>query len=133
MQTSTRGPAVADPVAREFLRAADPVLARIIAARPDFRPRAWTEDLPALDAFSTLIFQVIGQQLSVRATRTILGHLEQVFGGRLPTPAEMLAADPDAVRGSGMSTRKAATLRAVAQRFVDVRCQACRTRTSWPC
>ena len=31
----------------------------------------------------------------------------------------MLAADPDAVRSSGMSTRKAATLRAVAQRFVD--------------
>jgi len=119
MQTRTTGPALADPVAREFLRAADPVLARIIAARPDFRPRAWTNDLPALDAFSTLIFQVIGQQLSVRATRTILGRLEQVFGGRLPTPAEMLAADPDAVRSSGMSTRKAATLRAVAQRFVD--------------
>ena len=119
MQTRTTGPALADPVAREFLRAADPVLARIIAARPDFRPRAWTNDLPALDAFSTLIFQVIGQQLSVRATRTILGRLEQVFGGRLPTPGEMLAADPDAVRGSGMSTRKAATLQAVAQRFVD--------------
>src|SRR5439155_13024727 len=31
--------------------------------------------------------------LSLRATRTILGRLEQVFGGRLPTPAEMLAAD----------------------------------------
>ncbi len=116
---STRG--LADPDARDFLRDADPVLARIIDARPDFRPRAWTQDLPALDAFSTLIFQVIGQQLSVRATRTILGRLEQQFGGRLPTPAEMLAADPDAVRSSGMSTRKTATLREVAQRFVDGR------------
>ena len=58
MQTRTTGPALADPVAREFLRAADSVLARIIDARPDFRPRAWTEDLPALDAFSTLTFQV---------------------------------------------------------------------------
>jgi DNA-3-methyladenine glycosylase II len=121
MQTRTTGPALADPVAREILRAADPVLARIIDARPGFRPRAWTEDLPALDAFSTLIFQVAGQQLSVRATRTILGRLEGVFGGRLPTPAEMLAADPDAVRSTGMSTRKAATLREVAQRFVDGR------------
>ena len=114
-------PALADPEAREFLRRADPVLARIIEARPDFRPRSWTTDLPALDAFSTLIFQVLGQQLSVRATRTILGRLEQVFGGRLPTPAEMLAADPGAVRSSGMSTRKAATLREVAQRIVDGR------------
>jgi len=121
MDTRTTEPALADPVAREFLSAADPVLARIIAARPDFRPRAWTTDLPALDAFSTLIFQVIGQQLSVRATRTILGRLEQKFGGRLPTPAEMLAEDPEAVRSSGMSARKTATLRAVAQAFVDGR------------
>ena len=121
MQTRTTGPALADPVAREFLRAADPVLAGIIDAHPDFRPRAWTEDLPALDAFSTLIFQVIGQQLSVRATRTILGRLELVFGGHLPSPAEMLESNADAVRSSGMSTRKAATLRAVAERFVDGR------------
>jgi len=119
METARSEPGLADPDAREFLREADPVLARIIDERPDFRPRAWTQDLPALDAFSTLIFQVLGQQLSVRATRTILGRLEQLFGGRLPTPAEMLAADPAAVRSSGMSARKAATLRAVAQRFVD--------------
>ena len=119
MKTRTPEPGLADPDAREFLRSADPVLARIIDARPDFRPRAWTTDLPALDAFSTLIFQVLGQQLSVRATRTILGRLEEIFGGRLPTPAELLAADPDVLRSSGMSRRKAATLRAVAQRFVD--------------
>ena len=86
MQTSTTEAALADPDAREFLRRADPVLAGIIDARPDFRPRAWTKDLPALDAFSTLIFQVLGQQLSVRATRSILERLEQTFGGRLPTP-----------------------------------------------
>jgi len=121
MQPSTMEPALPDPQARETLRQADPVLARIIDARPDFRPRAWTQDLPGLDAFSTLIFQVLGQQLSVRATRTILSRLEGVFGGRLPTPAEMLAADPEAVRSSGMSARKAATLREVAQRFVDGR------------
>src|SRR6476620_12218323 len=103
MQTKATEPGLADPDARKFLRQADPVIARIIDAHPDFRPRAWTQDLPALDAFSTLIFQVLGQQLSVRATRTILGRLEQAFGGRLPTPAEMVAADPAAVRSSGMS------------------------------
>ena len=119
METRATDPALVDPDARKFLREADPVLARIIDARPEFRPRAWTQDLPALDAFSTLIFQVIGQQLSVRATRTILGRLEDNFGGSLPTPAEMLAADPDAVRSSGLSARKTATLREVAQRLVD--------------
>jgi DNA-3-methyladenine glycosylase II len=121
MPTRSSEPSLADPKARDFLRRADPVLARIIDARPDFRPRAWTKDLPALDGFSTLIFQVIGQQLSVRATRTILGRLEERFGGRLPTPAEMLTADPEAVRSSGLSARKTATLREVAQRFVDGR------------
>lgn len=113
--------ALADPTAREFLRNADPVLARIIDALPDFQPRAWLDELPPLDAFGTLIFQVIGQQLSVSATRTIMGRLEQRFGGHLPSPAELLATDPQVLRDSGMSTRKGATLRALAERLVDGR------------
>jgi 3-methyladenine DNA glycosylase/8-oxoguanine DNA glycosylase len=68
--------AVADPTAREFLRNADPVLARLIDARPDFRPRAWMDELPPLDAFGTLVFQVAGQQLSVSSTRAIISHLQ---------------------------------------------------------
>ncbi len=113
--------AAADPAAREFLRNADPVLARLIDARPDFRPRAWLDELPPLDAFGTLIFQVAGQQLSVRATRTILSRLEQSFDGRLPTAAELLATDPQVLRDVGLSFRKGATLRALAERFVDGR------------
>jgi DNA-3-methyladenine glycosylase II len=113
--------AVADPEAREFLRKADPVLARLIDARPDFHPRAWLDELPPLDGFGTLVFQVIGQQLSVKATRTILSRLEQQFGGHLPSPAEVLEADPQVLRDSGMSARKGTTLRALAERFVDGR------------
>ena len=113
--------AAADPEAREFLRNADPVLAQLIDARPDFRPRAWMDELPPLDAFATLIFQVVGQQLSVAATRTIVSRIEQRFGGRLPTPAELLAADPQVLRSAGLSTRKGATLRELAERFVDGR------------
>src|SRR4051812_34316602 len=73
--------AVADPAAREFLRNADPVLARLIDARPDFRPRAWADELPPFDAFGTLVFQVAGQQLSVASTRAIISHLQERFGG----------------------------------------------------
>ena len=57
--------ALADRKAREFLRNADPVLARLIDARPGFRPRAWMDELPPLDAFGTLALQVACQQLSV--------------------------------------------------------------------
>jgi DNA-3-methyladenine glycosylase II len=113
--------AVADPTAREFLRNADPVLARVIDAHPDFHPRAWIDELPGLDAFGTLIFQVAGQQLSVRATRSILARLGLSFGGHLPSPAELLSADLQVLRASGLSARKGATLRALAERFVDGR------------
>ena len=40
--------AVADPKAQEFLRRADPILGRLIDARPDFHPRAWLQELPPL-------------------------------------------------------------------------------------
>ena len=113
--------AVADPKAREFLRRVDPILAQLIDACPDFHPRAWLDELPPLDAFGTLIFQVIGQQLSVSATRTIVARLEQRFGGHLPSPQELLDVDPQELRASGMSNRKGATLRAIAERFVDGR------------
>jgi DNA-3-methyladenine glycosylase II len=113
--------ALADRKAREFLRKADPVLAGLIDARPDFRPRAWMDELPPLDAFGTLIFQVAGQQLSISSTRAIISHLQDHFGGHLPSPAELLAADPHVLRESGFSARKGETLRALAQRFVDGR------------
>jgi DNA-3-methyladenine glycosylase II len=112
---------LADPEAREFLRKADPVLAGLIDARPDFRPRAWMDELPPLDGFGTLVFGVAGQQLSVSSTRAILSRLQEQFGGRLPTAAELLAADPQVLRDSGFSGRKGETLRALAERFVDGR------------
>jgi DNA-3-methyladenine glycosylase II len=79
------------------------------------------DQLPPLDAFGTLIFQVVGQQLSVAATRTIVSRIEQRFGGRLPSPAELLVADPHVLRTAGLSARKGATLRALAERFADGR------------
>jgi DNA-3-methyladenine glycosylase II len=112
---------LADRKAREFLREADPVLAGVIDAHRAFRPRAWLDELPPLDAFGTLIFQVVGQQLSVAATRTIVSRIEDRFGGGLPSPAELLAADPQVLRAAGLSGRKGATLRALAERFVDGR------------
>src|SRR3989440_7685540 len=113
--------ALADRKAREFLRKADPVLASLIDERLDFRPRAWMDELPPLDAFGTLVFQVAGQQLSVASTRAIIRHLEEHFGGHMPSPAQLLAADPQVLRDSGFSARKGQTLRALAERFVDGR------------
>jgi DNA-3-methyladenine glycosylase II len=119
--TPRKRAALADPGAREFLRKADPVLARLIDARPGFRPRAWMDELPPLDAFAALVFGVAGQQLSVRSTRAIISRLQRQFGGHMPSPSELLEADPKVLRDSGFSARKSETLRALAQRFVDGR------------
>jgi DNA-3-methyladenine glycosylase II len=106
---------------RSRLHQADPVLARLIDARPGFDPRAWLAELPPLDLFGALIFQVTGQQLSVAATRATLGRIEALFGGRLPSPAELLAVDPGKLREAGLSRRKVDTLRDLAERLTDGR------------
>jgi DNA-3-methyladenine glycosylase II len=103
--------------AREHLRRADPVLARLIDEHPEFDPRAWMAELPPMDAFGALLFQIVGQQLSVSATRAIVLRLQRHFGGHLPAPREILAAELDALRNTGLSRRKIETLRALAQRF----------------
>jgi DNA-3-methyladenine glycosylase II len=123
-QARKRNAAAADPTAREFLRSADPILREVIDAHPDFRPRAWLDELPPRDAFGSLTFGILGQQLSVIATRVILSRLEERFGGHLPSPEELLAVDPQELRAVGMSNRKAATLRALAERFLDGRLDA---------
>ena len=110
--------------ARAYLRDADPVLARLIDERPDFDPQAWMAQLPAMDLYGALLFQVAGQQLSVAATRTILGRIEALFGGRLPAPAELLALDPARIREAGLSWRKIGTLRDLAERLSDGRLDA---------
>ena len=51
--------ALAEPTAVAYLRKADPVMAQLIDSWSDFRPRAWLQELPPLDAFGTLIFQVV--------------------------------------------------------------------------
>jgi DNA-3-methyladenine glycosylase II len=110
--------------ARSYLRGADPVLARLIGDRPDFDPRAWLTELPTMDLYGALLFQVTGQQLSVAATRRTLARIEALFGGRLPSPAELLGVDPGDLRAAGLSWRKISTLRDLAGRLSDGRLDA---------
>jgi DNA-3-methyladenine glycosylase II len=116
-----RGPGGPRQDARAHLRRADPVLARLIDARPDFEPRGWMAELPAMDLFGALVFQVTGQQLSVASTRHILARIQALSGGHLPSPEELLRADPAELRRAGLSGRKVATLRDLAERATDGR------------
>ncbi len=107
--------------ARAHLRGADPVLARIIDDNPRFDPRGWLTDFPPMDLFGALVFQVTGQQLSVQATRRTLARIQGLFGGHLPSPAELLRADPGELRRAGLSGRKVIALRDLAARLSDGR------------
>jgi DNA-3-methyladenine glycosylase II len=104
-----------------WLYEADPVLARLIDDRPGFDPDVWVRRLPTMGLFGALVFQVIGQQISVIAANAIFGRLTGLFGGRVPEAAELAATDPETLRGLGLSRRKAATVLDLAQRFSDGR------------
>lgn len=110
-----------DESALASLRAGDPVIAALIDANPDYDPDAWLARMPKMDAFGVLIFQVIGQQLSVAVTRTMLARVMDLFGGQLPSPEQLLATRPEDIRAAGLSHRKVQTLRELAARFVDGR------------
>jgi DNA-3-methyladenine glycosylase II len=99
----------------------DPVIGRLIDKRPDFDPRAWLDELPAMNLYGSLLFQVAGQQLSVAATRRTVARITSLFGGHLPSPEELAAAQPDDLRAAGLSWRKVNTLRDLAERFSDGR------------
>src|ERR1700747_927737 len=107
--------------ARSYLRDADPVLARLIDERPDFDPRAWISQLPPMDLFGALLFQVTGQQLSVPATRRTMARIEALVDGRLPSPGALLGLEPAQLREAGLSWRKVGTLRDLAERLTDGR------------
>jgi len=107
--------------ARSHLHDADPVMARLIDARPDFDPHAWLTQLPPMDLYGALLFQIVGQQLSVAATRRTLERIQALFAGHLPSPAELLAVDPNSLRQAGLSWRKIGTLQDLAEKLSDGR------------
>jgi DNA-3-methyladenine glycosylase II len=119
--TEDSGRAAPLRAARSYLHSADPVLARLIDERPDFDPRAWITQLPPMDLFGALLFQVTGQQLSVAATRRTMARIQDLFGGQLPSPVELLGVEPDRLRAAGLSWRKVGTLRDLAERLTDGR------------
>jgi len=76
---------------------------------------AESRERPA-DVYAALLRAIAGQQLSVRAAEAIYRRLLERFGGRAPTPEEILADDPDALRtAAGLSHAKTAALRSLAE------------------
>src|SRR4051794_38873801 len=104
------------------LRRVDPVMARLmdewggpLPEEPDSRGRPQ-------DVYGALVRSIAGQQLSVKAARSIYNRLTERFGGRTPTPQEILDDDPEALRAAaGFSRAKVAYLRSLAEHVLDQR------------
>jgi DNA-3-methyladenine glycosylase II len=106
--------------AMEHLVAADPVMARIVERVGPLDLEARRRGRPE-DSYGALVRSITGQQLSVKAARTIYLRVADLYGGRTPTPAELIATDPEDLRTAGLSYAKAAYLRDLAERVEDSR------------
>jgi DNA-3-methyladenine glycosylase II len=71
------------------------------------------------DAYGTLVRSIVGQQLSTKAAESIYRRVLELFGGEVPKPAELIAVDPETLRGAGLSRAKVAYLRDLAERVED--------------
>lgn len=102
----------------DHLREADPVLRTVIdELGPDgLHDRAGR---PA-DHYGALVRSIVGQQLSTKAALSIFNRLTDRFGGRTPTPEEVLADDPEELRAAaGLSRAKVSFLRSLAEHVLD--------------
>jgi len=91
------------------------VLARLLDAHGVPAPRP-----PRGDVYAALVRAIVGQQLSVCSARAIYGRLLERFGGRPPTPQQILADEPDELRVAvGLSHAKTAYLRSLAEHVLS--------------
>jgi DNA-3-methyladenine glycosylase II len=100
--------------AAEALAANDEVLSSLVDR---FGPPRLGGRKRAADRFAVLARSICYQQLAGRAASTIHGRFVAAVGG-VVTPATVLAASPDALRGAGLSRAKAAAVTDLAQKVV---------------
>ena len=91
---------------------ADPALARVIAKVGPCRFAPTAEGTH----FDALVRSIIYQQLSGKAAATIHARMQDIFGGRAPTPAELAATPDETLRAAGLSRQKLGYLKDLAAR-----------------
>ncbi len=98
--------------ATRHLRAADPVLARVIEAIGPCTARPDAGQGP----FASLVEAILYQQLATKAAASIHARLLVQLGSRRPRPEHLLAQSDDALRSAGLSRQKIGYLRDLATR-----------------
>jgi len=102
------------------LREADPVLAGVIDRVGPIPSRRRPGRPGPGEHYAGLVRTIVGQQLSTKAADSIWNRVVTHFGGRPPTPEEVLAADPEELRAAGgLSRAKVGYLRSLAEHVLD--------------
>jgi DNA-3-methyladenine glycosylase II len=73
----------------------------------------------ASDPWSVLVRAVVGQQLSAKAAATIFARVLEPYGGRMPSPEELLKASEKNLRAAGLSGRKVEYVHDLARHVSD--------------
>jgi DNA-3-methyladenine glycosylase II len=102
----------------EHLRGSDDTLCAIIDGRGPLDRDARQRGRPE-DPYGALLRSIVGQQLSVKAARSIYNRLTDQFGGTTPSPQALLGAHPDTLRGAGLSRAKVNYLRSLAEHVLS--------------
>lgn len=108
--------------ARKALAAADPTMAALIERVGPIdiatRLQRRKEERPN-DAYGALLRAIVGQQLSTKAARTIYLRVLDLFGGKTPSPEQLLEADEGDLRAAGLSGRKTEYIRDLASHVLS--------------
>jgi DNA-3-methyladenine glycosylase II len=94
------------------LKKSDPVMAQIIAAVGPCRFKLRSEGTHYEAVFRSIMYQ----QLAGAAALAIHRRVQALYGGRDPTPEELLATPDEALRTAGLSRQKLAYLRDLSAR-----------------
>lgn len=105
------------PVHRKALAhlRADPAMAQVIAKVGACRFAPTAEG----SHFDALVRSIVYQQLSGKAAATILARVLGLFGGRAPTPAELVAMPDEPLRAAGLSRQKLSYIKDLAARVAS--------------
>ncbi|HLM30268.1 MAG TPA: DNA-3-methyladenine glycosylase [Solirubrobacterales bacterium] len=101
--------------AYDELAASDPRIAALIERFGELSFETRRRGRPRTDSYGSLVRSVVAQQLSAKAAATIFDRVLALFGGRTPTPAELLAVSEERLREAGLSGRKVEYLRDLAR------------------
>jgi DNA-3-methyladenine glycosylase II len=72
-----------------------------------------------LEPYEALVVSILFQQLAGSAAEAITNRFKGLFGGRFPTPAQLLREPDSQLRSAGLSRRKVEYLKGLSRRVVD--------------